>query len=402
MIVKKIQKKIILLFLFGIFLLSSSPALADCSKYGSITNVVITPNDFVSGSIDEIVVTFNASRLKDGRYKLVVFNGAVQTSHDTSYQIKHANTTSMTFILKGEVGVSRSGVFERRILLFDDGVIHFDKCELGKYTIRKGATAENCAYIISQQNTSGVGRCYWTGCLLVDEPVRIEVSGLEYDGLPYSGKVNFVLGGPGIINDLDWINTISPGIAAGEFTPKNSGNYSVRMEKQGGGNFKNCPKIDFEIKNTCTPEECNANQTPIGPGAPSDPVTPFELCAQIEEGTPQRLECNKCAYGDPNGSGNGAAATGMWTAVGCIPTNATSIVQVFIKIGLSIAGGVALLMILVAGFMLTTSQGDPKRTNEAKELLTSAVIGLLFIIFSVTMLQFIGVRILQIPGFGRT
>ena len=50
--------------------------------------------------------------------------------------------------------------------------------------------------------------------------------------------------------------------------------------------------------------------------------------------------------------------------------------------------------------MFTTSQGDPKRASEARELITSAVLGLVFIIFSVTLLQFIGVTVLHIPGFG--
>jgi hypothetical protein len=116
------------------------------------------------------------------------------------------------------------------------------------------------------------------------------------------------------------------------------------------------------------------------------------LCNQIPE-APRREKCMTC-----QSRGSGA----IWTAVGCIPANATAIVQSIVKVGLGIAGGVALLMILAAGFMFSTSQGDPKRTGEARELITSAVIGLLFIIFSITILQFIGVTIFRIPGFGTT
>jgi hypothetical protein len=75
-------------------------------------------------------------------------------------------------------------------------------------------------------------------------------------------------------------------------------------------------------------------------------------------------------------------------------------VQRFIEIGLGVGGGICLLMTLAAGFMITTSQGDPKQFNEAKDMITSAIVGLLFIIFSVFILQFIGVTVLQIPGFG--
>lgn len=92
--------------------------------------------------------------------------------------------------------------------------------------------------------------------------------------------------------------------------------------------------------------------------------------------------------------------SGIWTAVGCLPTNLTGLVSSLVTIGLSISGGVAMLMILVGAYMLSISRGDPKRTNEAREIITSAIIGILFVIFSITILQFIGVQIFRIPGFG--
>jgi hypothetical protein len=75
-------------------------------------------------------------------------------------------------------------------------------------------------------------------------------------------------------------------------------------------------------------------------------------------------------------------------------------IKVLIRIGLMIGGGVALLIILAGSFILSASQGDPKKTSEAKEMITSAIIGLVFIILSVSILQLIGVQILRIPGFG--
>jgi hypothetical protein len=57
-------------------------------------------------------------------------------------------------------------------------------------------------------------------------------------------------------------------------------------------------------------------------------------------------------------------------------------------------------MSLYAGLLLSTSQGDPKRVDEAKAAITSAVAGAFFLIFSVTILRFIGTTLLQIPGFG--
>jgi hypothetical protein len=56
-------------------------------------------------------------------------------------------------------------------------------------------------------------------------------------------------------------------------------------------------------------------------------------------------------------------------------------------------------MVLAAGFKLTTSKGDPKATQEAQEMITNAVGGLLFIVFSVVLIRTIGKNLLQIPGF---
>lgn len=122
----------------------------------------------------------------------------------------------------------------------------------------------------------------------------------------------------------------------------------------------------------------------------------FDLCAQIPptlKSSNGKLAQASCADCSTKG--------GIWTSLGCIPTTGIGIITSVVKIGLSVAGGVALLMIIAASFMLSTSSGDQKRVEEARGLISSAVIGLLFIIFSVTMLQFIGVNILQIPGFGK-
>lgn len=122
-----------------------------------------------------------------------------------------------------------------------------------------------------------------------------------------------------------------------------------------------------------------------------DSIASYELCSQIKKDTDQYEACQTCFRVD-----------GIWTAIGCIPSNPESVIKTVITIGLAAGGGIVLIMILVGSFMLSVSQGDPNKTKEAKEIITSAIIGLLFVIFSVTILQFIGVEILHIPGFGES
>ncbi len=155
----------------------------------------------------------------------------------------------------------------------------------------------------------------------------------------------------------------------------NSGNWCClngpAIAAQNGLNCKNFPA---NIKASTSPES-------------------YHICDQIPNDLIEaRANCLKC-IGETGDKG-------IWTAVGCIKSQPTQLIQALIKLGLGAAGGVTLLTILVGGFMLTVSEGQPKRVDQAKELIVASLTGLLFIIFSVTLLQFIGWSIFKIPGFG--
>lgn len=107
----------------------------------------------------------------------------------------------------------------------------------------------------------------------------------------------------------------------------------------------------------------------------------------------QTLRCNP--GGHPPGSG-------INTAIGCIPVltgDPDPLVGTIIRWAVGIAGGIAFLLVLYAGFQITTSTGHPDKIQAGKELLTAAIAGLLLIIFSVFLLHIIGVRIFRLPGF---
>lgn len=89
------------------------------------------------------------------------------------------------------------------------------------------------------------------------------------------------------------------------------------------------------------------------------------------------------------------------TALGCIPFEPTALVGWILSWGISIGGGIAFLLMAFAAFQLMTSTGNPDKIKAGQEMFVSAGTGLLFIIFSVFLLQLIGADILKIPGFGR-
>jgi hypothetical protein len=92
---------------------------------------------------------------------------------------------------------------------------------------------------------------------------------------------------------------------------------------------------------------------------------------------------------------------GIDTAIGCIPINDTNDFMGWILgWGVGVGSGVAFLLIVYSSFIVMTSQGDPSRLKSGQELLTSAISGLIMLIFSVFILKFIGVDILGLNNFG--
>jgi hypothetical protein len=89
-----------------------------------------------------------------------------------------------------------------------------------------------------------------------------------------------------------------------------------------------------------------------------------------------------------------------FSALGPFSTDPGGFVRSVLGFLLSISGGIALLLIIRSGYQMTTSSGNPEVIQEARDRITSAIVGLLFIILSLIILQVIGVDIFQLPGFG--
>ncbi len=87
------------------------------------------------------------------------------------------------------------------------------------------------------------------------------------------------------------------------------------------------------------------------------------------------------------------------TDFGCFPNDPIGFVLAFYRIGLPFVGGVALIILMIGGYTLMTSQGDPQRVRSGKAWIYYAIGGLLLAVFGYVIIQTIAGDILKIPGF---
>jgi hypothetical protein len=86
------------------------------------------------------------------------------------------------------------------------------------------------------------------------------------------------------------------------------------------------------------------------------------------------------------------------TALGCIPVRVDQFMTWLLPYIFGIAGGISFLLMVYGFILMSTSGGDPKAVQGARETVTSAITGLLVSIFALFILRLLAVNILHIPG----
>ena len=79
----------------------------------------------------------------------------------------------------------------------------------------------------------------------------------------------------------------------------------------------------------------------------------------------------------------------------------TDKVNQIIPYAIGIGGLIAFFLMIFGGLQIILSGGNPEKVKAGKEIITSAIAGLLLIIFSVFILRLIGVDLLNLPGFNK-
>lgn len=155
--------------------------------------------------------------------------------------------------------------------------------------------------------------------------------------------------------------------------------YQIRMVSSTSNALECYPTGQTAGKETLYCDECGFPLKPEnGSACPADK---------------RNQNCESCVFQD-NTRGKYS-----WTALGCVPVDPQGFVSWLLGAVIGVAGGIVFLLILYGGFQILTSTGDPEKLNSGKEIIVSAIAGLLMIVFSVLLLKIIGVDILKIPGF---
>lgn len=162
------------------------------------------------------------------------------------------------------------------------------------------------------------------------------------------------------------------------------GNHGLTIYEAGAlwiSTATNC-NANYTIQSTDAPTGTNPNTNNLSKGSNSQTT--------LHSSVPQQAAFSIiCSSG------------GIETALGCISTEGpTSLVIFLLRLALGIGGGIAFLLMLFGVFQIITSAGSPERLKAGQELITSALIGLMMIIFSIFLLQLIGVQILGLNAFG--
>lgn len=73
-------------------------------------------------------------------------------------------------------------------------------------------------------------------------------------------------------------------------------------------------------------------------------------------------------------------------------------VTTILLVSISIAAVIAFILAGFGAVQIVASAGNPTKINQGREMIISAISGLLFIVFAVSILEIIGANILNLPG----
>ncbi len=197
-----------------------------------------------------------------------------------------------------------------------------------------------------------------------------------------------------IVDNVDFDIPYVPGWLEGAFLSSLTGSLgdsgAIFKDIEDNVNAGHDPSVlclESATPSTTDPEEVKAGKCTCNPKQGF--TIKEDFCSKVA--TSEQSSCQTCAQSNE----------GVWTALGCIKFNlGMFITGTLFRLSIGIGGMIALGCILYATVLLQISRGEPDKIQHARELITSCIIGLLLIIFSIFILRFVGVDILKLQDLG--
>ena len=96
----------------------------------------------------------------------------------------------------------------------------------------------------------------------------------------------------------------------------------------------------------------------------------------------------------------GNTTMGVQTALGCLPGSINGVFAVILRISIGISSVVLFLLIIMNAITIMGSKNDPNKIKVASGNISKGVLSIFIIIFSVFILNFIGVKIIPLGSLG--
>lgn len=150
--------------------------------------------------------------------------------------------------------------------------------------------------------------------------------------------------------------------------------------------------IPYEYCQTSAPEDIYCEEI----GTCDDGTTRWCCDTSEEEGhnawVPEECPCDPEEFSEEFCTENPA----LMTALGCVPTHPLYFIAYWRETFIALGGGIALLFMIVGALFVLTSQGNPEKVKRGKEIFIGGLTGLVVMIFTAFVLNFITVDILNL------
>lgn len=184
------------------------------------------------------------------------------------------------------------------------------------------------------------------------------------------------------------------------------------------------PTQKSEATPTAAKKKAQPTEQPVVPTS-GPRFAACDLCGFCPPADPPQswLSCKKCLYPDIGDDPTTMESLAIdeesnlpptpfpgkqYTFLGCIggdgggftqEGSASGVVQPILNIVFSLAGGAAFLYLIYGSFIVVTSQADPEKLNYGRRLVVGSIVGLVFTLSSVLIVNFIASGVLKVPGF---